>query len=97
MLEHFKDYRRIVGDHPQNLAATSLALNAFMVTGERKYRDWLLEYVDAWRRRTLDNGGIIPTNGGLEHDLVTSHLKPRGGRSTRPEGGPWNLPGRTRP
>ena len=66
MLDHFKDYRRIVGDHPQNLAATSLALNAYMVTGERKYRDWLLEYVDAWRQRTLENGGIIPTNIGLD-------------------------------
>jgi hypothetical protein len=66
MLEHFKDYRRIVGDHPQNLAATSLALNAFMATGERKYRDWLLEYVDAWRQRVRENGGIIPTNIGLD-------------------------------
>jgi hypothetical protein len=66
MLEHFKDYRRIVGDHPQNLAATSLALNAFMATGARKYRDWIVEYVDAWRQRTLDNGGIIPTNVGLD-------------------------------
>lgn len=66
MLAHFKDYRRIVGDHPQNLASTSLALNAFMATGERKYRDWLLEYVNAWRQRTLDNGGIIPTNIGLD-------------------------------
>jgi hypothetical protein len=66
MLAHFKDYRRIVGDHPQNLAATSLALNAFMVTGRKAYRDWVLEYVDAWRQRTLDNGGIIPTNIGLD-------------------------------
>ena len=66
MLEHFKDYRRIVGDHPQNLAATSLALSAFLVTGEPKYRDWVLEYVDAWRQRTLDNGGVIPTNVGLD-------------------------------
>jgi hypothetical protein len=66
MLAHFKDYRRIVGDHPQNLAATSLVLNAFMATGQRKYRDWILEYVDAWRQRTTDNGGIIPTNIGLD-------------------------------
>jgi hypothetical protein len=66
MLEHFKGYRRIVGDHPQNLGATSLALGAFMVTGERKYRDWVLEYVDAWRQRMIDNGGIIPTNIGLD-------------------------------
>ena len=36
MLEHFKDYNDIVGDHPQNLAATSLALNAYMLTHERE-------------------------------------------------------------
>ena len=64
MLEHFRDYNDIVGDHPQNLLATSLALNAYMLTHEPKYKTWLLEYVDAWRQRTLDNGGIIPTNIG---------------------------------
>jgi hypothetical protein len=66
MLEHFRDYNDIVGDHPQNLLATSLALNAYMLTHEPKYKTWLLEYVDAWRQRTLDNGGIIPTNIGLD-------------------------------
>ena len=66
MLAHFKDYRRIVGDHPQNLAATSLAVNAYMLTGDAKYRDWVLEYVEAWRRRILDNGDVIPTNIGLD-------------------------------
>ena len=66
MLEHFKDYNDIVGDHPQNLAATSLALNAYMLTHEPKYKTWLLEYVDAWRQRMIDNGGIIPTNIGLD-------------------------------
>ena len=66
MLDHFKDYNDIVGDHPQNLSATTLALNAFMLTHDRKYRDWLLGYVDAWRRRMADNGGIIPSNVGLD-------------------------------
>ncbi len=51
MVEHFKDYNDIVGDHPQNLLATSLAFNAYMLDHEAKYRDWLLEYVDAWRER----------------------------------------------
>ena len=32
-------------------SATTLALNAYMLTHDRKYRDWLLEYVDAWRQR----------------------------------------------
>jgi hypothetical protein len=66
MLAHFRDYTDIVGDHPQNLMATSLALTAYMGTGEAKYRDWILEYVGAWRQRILDNDGIIPTNVGLD-------------------------------
>lgn len=66
MLDHFKDYNDIVGDHPSNLLATSLALNAFMLDGEPKYRDWLLEYVDAWNDRIKANNGIIPSNIGLD-------------------------------
>ena len=66
MLEHFKDYTDIVGDHPQNLQATTLAFNAFALTGERKYKDWVLEYVDAWARRAAANGNILPSNIGLD-------------------------------
>ena len=51
MLEHFKDYTDTTGDHPQNLKATTLALNAYLLTHDEKYRRWLLEYVDAWRER----------------------------------------------
>ncbi|UKM66499.1 hypothetical protein GSB9_03089 [Flavobacteriaceae bacterium GSB9] len=66
MLSHFKDYTDVVGDHPQNLSATSLAANAFMLTGEQKYKDWLVEYADAWLERMDKNGGIIPSNVGLD-------------------------------
>ena len=66
MLEHFRDYGDIVGDHPQNLLATSLALYAYMATGQPKYRKWILEYVEAWRQRMIDNQGIIPTKIGLD-------------------------------
>ena len=66
MLAHFKDYNDIVGDHPQNLMATALALHAFSLTGDAKYKNWVLEYADAWRQRILDNDGIIPTNIGLD-------------------------------
>lgn len=66
MVEHFQDYNDVIGDHPQNLQATSLALSAYMATGEQKYRDWILEYVDAWRQRILDNNGVIPSNIGLD-------------------------------
>jgi hypothetical protein len=66
MLAHFKDYNDIVGDHPQNLQATCLALHAYLLTHDAKYKAWLLEYVDAWRQRILDNKGILPTNIGLD-------------------------------
>jgi hypothetical protein len=66
MVAHFKDYNDVVGDHPLNLCTTTLALNAFMFSGESKYRDWLIDYVDAWVERTEANGGIIPTNIGLD-------------------------------
>ena len=67
MLEHFEDYNDIVGDHPQNLSATTLALNAYMLAHEeRGIKEWLLEYVGAWVERTRANGGIIPTNIGLD-------------------------------
>jgi hypothetical protein len=66
MLEHFKDYNDIVGDSPMNLAATSLALNAYMVTHDARYRTWIIDYVDAWRQRMIANEGIIPSNIGLD-------------------------------
>lgn len=66
MLAHFKDYHDIVGDHPQNLLATSLALHAYMHGHDPKYKAWLLEYVDAWSQRMTENHGIIPTNIGLD-------------------------------
>ena len=66
MIAHFKDYNDVVGDHPLNLCATTLAANAYMLTGETKYKKWLLEYVDAWIDRMRLNEGIIPSNVGLD-------------------------------
>ena len=66
MVEHFKDYNDVAGDHPSNLLSTALALNAYMIDHESKYKEWVLEYVEAWRQRALDNDGIIPTNIGLD-------------------------------
>ncbi|MBM3262633.1 MAG: hypothetical protein FJY97_04305 [candidate division Zixibacteria bacterium] len=66
MWAHFKDYNEVVGDHPLNLATTTLALNAYMIDHQAKYRDWTLAYIDAWVERTRANGGIIPTNIGLD-------------------------------
>jgi hypothetical protein len=69
MLDHFREYTDVVGDNPLNLGATTLAFNAYALTGEARYRDWLLGYVDAWVERTAANGGIIPTNIGLDGSI----------------------------
>src|SRR5262249_19707290 len=53
-------------DHPLNLGATTLAFNAYALTGEARYRDWVLEYVDAWAERAAQNDGLLPTNVGLD-------------------------------
>ncbi|MBS14155.1 MAG: hypothetical protein CME19_21475 [Gemmatimonadetes bacterium] len=66
MLDHFKDYNDVVGDHPLNLGATTLGFNAYALTGESKYRDWMLEYTDAWVERTKANNDLIPSNIGLD-------------------------------
>jgi hypothetical protein len=66
MLEHFQNYNDIVGDHPVNTLATSLAANAYMLENEEKYKRWVLEYMDAWLERMEANDGIIPTNVGLD-------------------------------
>ena len=66
MLAHCTEYLDSVGDHPLNLGATILATNAYMLTGETKYRDWVLEYVNAWKERIAATGGNVPTNVGLD-------------------------------
>jgi len=53
------------GDVAQNLAATSLITNAYLYTGDEKYKQWVLGYADAWMERTRQNNGIIPDNIGL--------------------------------
>ena len=60
MLDHFRDYTDVVGDNPMNLGATTLGFTAYALTGERSYRDWVLEYVDAWVERTAANGEHRP-------------------------------------
>ena len=69
MLAHCNEYLHSAGDHPLNLLATRLPLNAFALDHQEKYRDWLLEYVDAWKERIGKNGGNIPTNIGLDGSI----------------------------
>ncbi|MEV4313678.1 hypothetical protein [Actinocrispum sp. NPDC049592] len=51
-----------VGDTAVNLAASGLVLNALILSGEQRYRDWIADYVGAWLKRAAANGGIIPDN-----------------------------------
>ncbi|MFN8490659.1 MAG: hypothetical protein U0350_23920 [Caldilineaceae bacterium] len=53
------------GDVAGNLIVTSLLANAYLLTGEAKYRDWIVDYVDAWIARAQQNGGLLPDNVGL--------------------------------
>jgi hypothetical protein len=66
MLAHCAEYLDSAGDHPLNLAATALALNAYALTGDKKYRDWIAEYANAWKERAAACGGNIPTNVGRD-------------------------------
>jgi hypothetical protein len=53
-------------DTPQNLGATGMVANAFLLSGEERYREWVADYVDAWRERTARNDGVLPDN--VDHD-----------------------------
>jgi len=56
--------RMVPGDVPLNLNATSLITNAYLYTGDDRYRQWVLDYIQAWMDRTEANGGLIPDNVG---------------------------------
>ncbi len=57
------------GDVPINMTVAPLIANAFLYTGERKYVDWIEEYIGAWIERTKANGGITPDNVGLSGEI----------------------------
>lgn len=53
------------GDAATNLIVTSLIANAYLLTGDDKYRQWITEYIGAWIERSRQNGGLLPDNVGL--------------------------------
>lgn len=61
--------RMMRGDVPLNLAATSMLLNAYMYTGDQKYKEWILGYVQVWMDRVKQNQGILPDNVGLSGEI----------------------------
>jgi len=43
------------GDTPISLSATALLANAYLYDPDKNYRDWIVGYVDAWRKRIEEN------------------------------------------
>ena len=57
--------RMAKGDVPINLTAAPLIANAFLHTGNEKYRRWIVDYLGKWLDLTRANDGITPDNVGL--------------------------------
>ena len=57
--------RMAKGDVPINLTSTPLIANAFLYTGDDKYRQWVEDYLGKWVELTKQNNGITPDNVGL--------------------------------
>ncbi|WP_308635153.1 hypothetical protein [Paenibacillus silvisoli] len=57
------------GDVPLNLNATGIVANAFLHTADDKFKQWVLEYLEAWCERAERNGGLIPDNVGLNDEI----------------------------
>lgn len=51
-------------DVPLNLSATSMITNAYLYTGEKKYKQWVLDYLQKWVEHRDANNGIMPDNVG---------------------------------
>ena len=47
-----------------NLFATTMVMNAYLHTGDKRYSQMILDYIYAWRDRTTKNGGLVPDNVG---------------------------------
>jgi len=77
-LAHYQEYTDVVGDSFLNLVATTLPLDAYLATGDAKYKKWIVDYMDAWLDRMQRNNGIIPSFVDLD------------GRIGGPEGKWWN-------
>lgn len=65
MAEVMRD-RLAYSDTLVNLMSTSMVMNAYLHTGEEKYRSWILDYTQAWRQRTRENSGLVPDNVGRD-------------------------------
>ncbi|WP_326570033.1 hypothetical protein OIE69_01090 [Actinacidiphila glaucinigra] len=60
------------GDTAVNLAATALAVNAWLYDHDPRFSSWVTEYVDAWRERA-DACDAMPDNVGLTGTVGEYH------------------------
>src|SRR5262245_35340351 len=60
-LAHYQEYTDVVGDNLLHLVSTTLPLNAYMLAHEEKYKNCILEYMDAWTDLMKQNNWIIPS------------------------------------
>ena len=56
--------RQMHGDVPLNLTSTSLVTHAYIWTGDTRYKQWVLDYLEAWADRIAANDGLCPDNIG---------------------------------
>jgi hypothetical protein len=61
--------RQMRCDVPLNLTSTSLVANAFLYTGDERYRRWVVDYLEAWADRIRRNDGICPDNIGPSGEI----------------------------
>ena len=61
--------RQMRCDVPLNLTSTSLVANAFMYSGDDRFRSWVVDYVEAWADRIKANGGLCPDNIGPNGEI----------------------------
>jgi len=70
----FLNRRMMTGDVPLNLTATSLATQAYAMTGEERFRTWVLDYLGAWAERiAAAPDGLCPDNVD-EHGVVGGRM-----------------------
>jgi hypothetical protein len=51
-------------DVPLNMSAAMLVTHAYLFTGQDRFRQWVLDYLQVWEEHCHANGGIVPDNIG---------------------------------
>ena len=60
------------GDPSSNMTITSVVTNAYLMTGDQKYVDWVVEYTEGWMQRASSEGFIADNVGRRARSVHTS-------------------------